>query len=135
MVWDIKKIYGLFIPFFVVVAIISSSGSVFAGGGDKERAQKWLKDARDTLALVEKTAKELIDAGIEKKAEENPAVKGEWESAKNWLKMAKEELKKAENLCKRKKWKDCANTANWAWQLLVKAATQALNAGRAAGLK
>ena len=134
MVGSRKKISGLVIS-FLIVAIISSAGSVFAGGGDKERAKKWLKDARDTLDLVEKTAKELIDAGIEKKAEENPAVKGEWESAKNWLKMAKEELKKAEKLCKRKKWKDCANTANWAWQLLVKAATQALNAGRAAGLK
>lgn len=135
MVGGRKKISGLVFP-FLIVAIISSSGSVLAGGGgEKERAKKWLKDARDTLALVEKTAKELIDAGIEKKADENPAVKGEWESAKSWLKMAKEELKKAEKLCKKKKWKDCANTANWAWQLLVKAATQALNAGRAAGLK
>ena len=120
----------------VGIALLVIGGlSPALAGSEKELAQKWLKNAQDTLALVEKTAKELIDGGIEKKAAEDEAIASEWNSAKKWLKMAKEELEKAKKLCKEKKWKECADTANWSWQLLVKAATAALNAGRAAGLK
>ena len=101
----------------------------------REQAEKWLKQARDTLKVVESTAQELIEKGIEKKAQENPAIQSEWNSAKEWLGQAKEALKKAEKHCRKKQWKECGFQANWSWQLLVKAATAALNAGRTAGLK
>lgn len=101
----------------------------------KEDAEKWLKNARDTLNVVEQVARELIQKGIEEKAKFDPAIESEWKSANEWLAQAKKELEKAEKLCSQNNWKECANTANWAWQLLVKTATAAINAGRAAGLK
>jgi len=121
---------------FLIICFLTFSfhvSGVFAQ--TREDAEKWLKTAKDTLALVEKTAGELVQGGIENIAQKDPAVKGEWESAKEWLSLAKEELKKAEDLCAKGKWAECSHSANWAWQLLVKCATQAINAGRAAGLK
>ncbi len=123
---------GTSLTFFLFSFHISISG-VFAQTRDD--AEKWLKIAKDTLALVEKTAEELVQGGIENIAQKDQVVKGEWESAKEWLSLAKEELKKAEDLCAKGKWAECSHSANWAWQLLVKCATQAFNAGRAARLK
>lgn len=102
---------------------------------DKELAEKWMKQAQDTLKLAEATVDELVKGGIEKIAKENEAVATEWKSAGEWLSLAKEKLEEAKKQCDRKKWKKCADLANESWQYLVKAATAAINAGRAAGLK
>jgi len=128
-----RRFIVLFLAFVFAEAL--SISNVIGAGDEEEFAKKWLKNASDTLELVEKTAKELLDGGIEEKAKKDEAIASEWDSAKKWLSMAKEELSKAKSLCEKKKWKECADSANWAWQLLVKTATAALNAGRAAGLK
>lgn len=102
---------------------------------DEAMARKWIKTAEDTLGLAEKTVQELIQNGIERISEQNDAVKVEWQSAGQWLSLAKSKLEQARKLCSEKKWKDCENIANESWQYLVKAATAAINAGRAAGIK
>ena len=130
-----KKLLKLFGYFLVFCFLTFSVYLLPVFAQTREDAEKWLKTAKDTLALVEKTAGELVQGGIENIAQKDPAVKGEWESAKGWLSLAKEELKKAEDLCAKGKWDECSHSANWTWQLLVKCATQAFNAGRAAGLK
>ena len=77
----------------------------------REDAEKWLKTTKDILALVEKTAGQLVQGEIENIAQKDPAVKEEWESAKEWLSLAKEELKKAEDLCAKGKWAECSHSA------------------------
>ncbi len=120
------------IVFSLVLGLVCIS-AISAEEARESDAKKWLKTAEDTLALVEQTAKELIDAGIEKITREE--VKGEWSSAGEWLDLAKKKLSEARKLCEQKKWKECSDIANESWQYLVKAATAALNAGRSAGLK
>lgn len=102
---------------------------------DESSAKKWVKKAEDTMALAESTVKELIQNGIEEISKRNDAVKEEWKSAGQWLSLAKKKLDEAKKLCIEKKWDECENIANESWQYLVKAATAAINAGRAAGIK
>ncbi len=121
-----------FINILIVFSLIPFIG--FASN-DEETAKKWLKTAEDTLNLAQSTVQELVQNGIERVAVQNEAVRGEWKSAGDWLAIAKNKLEQARKLCSEKKWKECENIANESWQYLVKAATAAINAGRAAGIK
>lgn len=121
-----------FIKILIIFSLIPIIG--FASN-DEEMAKKWIKTAEDTLNLAQSTVQELVQNGIERVAVQNEAVRVEWKSAGDWLTLAKNKLDQARKLCSEKKWKECENTANESWQYLVKAATAAINAGRAAGIK
>lgn len=123
------------IKILIVFSFVAAFVAIPAIASDEEMAKKWIKTAEDTLNLAQDTVQELIQNGIEKISNQNEAVRVEWKSAGDWLSLAKAKLDQARKLCSEKRWKECENIANESWQYLVKAATAAINAGRAAGIK